>query len=72
MVIRGIRRLTAALILGLVILALLTVLSRVYMKYYGLLNPPNADWAFAVLGAGFFLIFVAGNLWPRPLRPQRT
>ncbi len=64
MVIRGIRRLTAALILGLVACALFVVASSSYMKHFGLPDPPNADWAFAVLGGGFFLIFVAGNLWP--------
>lgn len=70
MVIRGIRRLAAALIFGLVAYALLMVASRTYMKYFNLPDPPNADWALAVLGGGFFLIFVAGNLWPRPRRPR--
>ncbi len=66
MIVRGLRRLTATLILGLVALALLTVISRAYMKWMDIPDPPNADWAIATLGAGFFLIFVAGNLWPGP------
>ncbi len=63
---------TATLILTLLCGALYTVLERAYTKHIALAAVPNADWAFAVLGAGFFLIFIAGNLWPSQRKTSRA